>query len=108
MDWILEDNVVDGLFFCAPLTGRRGGHTPFVQAGAETSDTGAEVWVMLWEYGFVDRLLPAVKSLYSCSEVLCTCRRLGGLENGLPHNLSPMKAVLSEAAGLTVTFLRRI
>jgi len=28
--------------FCATLTGRRGGHTPFVQAGAETSDTGAE------------------------------------------------------------------
>jgi len=34
--------VVDGLFFCTTLTGRRGGHTPFVQAGAETSDTGAE------------------------------------------------------------------
>ena len=34
--------MVDGLFFCATLTGRRGGHTPFVQAGAETSNTGAE------------------------------------------------------------------
>ena len=34
--------MVDGLF-CATLTGRRGGHTPFVQAGAETPDTGAEV-----------------------------------------------------------------
>jgi len=34
--------MVDGLFFCATLTGRRGGHTPFVQAGAEMSDTGAE------------------------------------------------------------------
>ena len=33
--------MVDGLF-CATLTGRRGGHTPFVQAGAETPDTGAE------------------------------------------------------------------
>jgi len=43
MDWTLEDNMVDGLFFCATLTGRRGGHIPFVQAGAETSDTGAEV-----------------------------------------------------------------
>jgi len=32
--------MVDGLFFCATHTGRRGGHTPFVQA--ETSDTGAE------------------------------------------------------------------
>jgi len=42
MDWTLEDNMVDGLFFCAILTGRRGGHTPFVQTGAETSDTGAE------------------------------------------------------------------
>jgi len=34
--------MVDGLFFCAILTGRRGGHSPFVQAGVETSDTGAE------------------------------------------------------------------
>jgi len=34
--------MVDGLFFCATLTGRRGGHAPFVQAGEETSDTGAE------------------------------------------------------------------
>jgi len=42
MDWTLTDNTVDGLFFCATLTGRRGGHTPFVQAGAETSDIGAE------------------------------------------------------------------
>jgi len=42
MDWTLEDNMVDGLFFCSTLTGRRGGHNPFVHAGAETSDTGAE------------------------------------------------------------------
>jgi len=42
MDWTLEDNMADSLFFCATLTGRRGGHTPFVQAGAETFDTGAE------------------------------------------------------------------
>jgi len=34
--------MVDGLFFFAKRTGRRGAHTPFVQAGAETSDTGAE------------------------------------------------------------------
>jgi len=34
--------MVDGLFICATLTDRRGGHTPFVQAGAETSDNGAE------------------------------------------------------------------
>jgi len=42
MDWRLEDNMEDGLFFCATLTGSRGGHIPFVQAGAETSGTGAE------------------------------------------------------------------
>ena len=42
MDWTLEDDMVDDLLFCAALTGRRGGHTPFVQAGVETSDTGAE------------------------------------------------------------------
>jgi len=30
------------LFFCATLTVRRGGHTPFVQAGVETSDNSAE------------------------------------------------------------------
>jgi len=33
--------MVDGLF-CAKLTDRRGGNTPFMQAGAETPDTGAE------------------------------------------------------------------
>jgi len=42
MDWTLEDNMVDGLFFCATLTGRRGCHIRFVQAGTETSDTSAE------------------------------------------------------------------
>jgi len=42
MDWTLEDNMVNGLFFCATLTGRTGGHTPFVQDGADTSNTGAE------------------------------------------------------------------
>ena len=41
MDWTVEDDMVDGLF-CATLTGCKGGHTPFVQARAETSDTGAE------------------------------------------------------------------
>jgi len=43
MDWTSEDNMDDFLFFCAILTGRRGVHTPFVQAGAETSDVGTEV-----------------------------------------------------------------
>ena len=42
MDWTVEDDMVDGLFFCATVTGRRGGHTSFAQAGAETSNTGAE------------------------------------------------------------------
>jgi len=42
MDWTLGDDMVDGLFFCATVTGRRGGLTPFVQAGAETPGTGAE------------------------------------------------------------------
>ena len=32
MDWTLEDNMVDGLFFCTTLTSRRGGHIPFVEA----------------------------------------------------------------------------
>jgi len=39
----LEFNMVDGLFFCAPHRSRRRGHAPFVQAGVEASDTGAEV-----------------------------------------------------------------
>jgi len=30
MDWTLEGDMVDVFFFCATLTGRRGGHTPFV------------------------------------------------------------------------------
>jgi len=30
------------MFFSATLTGRQGSHTSFVQAGAETTDTGAE------------------------------------------------------------------
>jgi len=42
MEWTVEDNMVDSLFFCTTLTGHRGGHTPFVQAGVETSNTGAE------------------------------------------------------------------
>jgi len=36
----VKDSMVDGLFFCATITGRRGGHTSFVQAGAETPDIG--------------------------------------------------------------------
>jgi len=41
MDWTVEDDVVGGLF-CVTLTGRRGGHTPFVQAGDETTDIVVE------------------------------------------------------------------
>jgi len=40
MDWTFEDNMVNGLFFCATLTGCRGGHTPSVQVGVETTGTG--------------------------------------------------------------------
>jgi len=34
--------MVDGLFFCAKLTSRRGGLIQYVQARAETSGTGTE------------------------------------------------------------------
>jgi len=43
MDWTLEDNVVNGVIFCATLTGRRSDHTPFVQTRAETSDISVEL-----------------------------------------------------------------
>jgi len=42
VDWILKDNMVSCLIFCATLTSRRSGYTPFVQTGAESSETGAE------------------------------------------------------------------
>jgi len=61
MDLTLEDNMVDGLFFCATLTGRRGGHVPFVQAGAETSDTG---FFSLSTYNSSTPLVSASSSLY--------------------------------------------
>jgi len=50
--------MVDGLFFCAILTGRRGGHTPFVQAEAETSDTSAEVVKPDQTQAVLGRLIP--------------------------------------------------
>jgi len=43
MDWTLEDNMVDSLFFCTIITGCRGSHSPFIQAGAEMVNTGAKV-----------------------------------------------------------------
>ena len=62
--WTLEGVMVDGLFFCTTLTGSRGGHTPFVQARAETSDTGAEAVKpdpgSSWEGG-----------IYRCLELKC-------------------------------------
>jgi len=42
MDWTLEDNTSDGLFFCATLISGKGGHLPFTHASAGASDTGAE------------------------------------------------------------------
>jgi len=38
MDWTLEDNMVDGFFFCITLTSLRTGNTPSAQRGAEASD----------------------------------------------------------------------
>jgi len=37
-----EDNMVNGLIFYVTLTNRINGHTPFMQTGAETSDTRTE------------------------------------------------------------------
>jgi len=39
---LLAATLANGLLICATLTSLRGGHIPFVQAGAVTSDTGAE------------------------------------------------------------------
>ena len=40
--WTLED-MVGAMIFCTTLASRRSGHTPLAEAGAETSDIGAEV-----------------------------------------------------------------
>ena len=42
IDWIVKDNMVNGLFLCVPLTIRRRGNIPFIWARAETTNTGAE------------------------------------------------------------------
>jgi len=42
IDWPVKDKMFNGLFLCTTLTSRKRGHIPFVEAGAETSDTGAE------------------------------------------------------------------
>ena len=74
MDWIVEDDMVDGLF-CATLTCHRGGHTTFVQAGAETSGTSAEAIEpdpgSSWEGHF--------GGVYWCPELKC------GVLWGFPH-----------------------
>jgi len=60
MDWTLQDNTVDDLFFCATLTVRRGGYIPLVQAGAEASDTSAKAVKphCSWEGDFCRRWVP--------------------------------------------------
>jgi len=56
--------MVDGLFFCTTLTGRRRGHTPSVQTEKETSDTSAEAVELgprcCWE-GHSDRVVSGVR-----------------------------------------------
>ena len=47
-----------GLFFCATLTSCRVGHTPFVQAGAKTSDTGVEA--VKPDHAVLGRVIPGV------------------------------------------------
>ena len=82
MDWTLRDNVVDGLFFCATLTDRRGGPVPFVQAGGERSDTGAEAVkpdpAFSWE-GHSEEVGASVgdESTESCRVVRPPCIALG-------------------------------
>ena len=79
MDWTLEDDMVNGLLFCATLIDRRGSHTPFVQAGAEMSDTGVEAVKpdpgSPWE-GHSEKVFTSIwnKSAESCGVVcpLCT------------------------------------
>ena len=66
------EDMVDGLFFCATLTGRRGGHAPVVQARTETSDTGAEPVkpdpCCSWE-GHCEGWVPGGESAESCGVV---------------------------------------
>ena len=83
MDWTLEDNVVNGLFFCATLTGRRGGHTPFVQAGVETSNTSAEVVKLDPGFSWEDHL--GVDG--------CRCRPFSGCPS-IPHSIGNPPTVL--------------
>ena len=62
--------MVDGLLFCARLTGRRGGHTPFVQAGAESSSDELAVpsCPLLCLQGQVAKL---ASGLFYCWSLLC-------------------------------------
>ena len=90
MDWTLEDHMADGLFFCTTLTGRRGEHTPFVRAGTEMSDLGANAvtpgpccswgviqggwvpvsWVKVLSLLRLSNHSPPYHTLKSCIEVL--------------------------------------
>jgi len=42
MDWTFENNMVEGFLFCANFTNQGRRYHAFVQAGAETFDTGVE------------------------------------------------------------------
>jgi len=57
MDWTLVNNMANGLFFCATLTGHRGGHTRFLQTGVEMSNTGAEA--VKADQAVLGKLIPA-------------------------------------------------
>ena len=85
MDWTLEDDMVDGLCFCATLTGRRKGHTPFVQAGAETTDTGAEACSRT--QALLGRVIPGVCVPVSGIKV----RSLVGLSARVPLMIRPLR-----------------
>jgi len=42
LNWRMKANMVNGLLFYTTVTSRRWRHTPLMQAGAETFNTGAE------------------------------------------------------------------
>jgi len=90
MDWTLKDNMVHGLLFCSTLTGRSGGHTLFVQAGAEMSDTGAEAVKpdpgSSWE-GHSRRVVAGVgdDSAESCRVVLVQTLRIPSVIRPVHH-----------------------
>jgi len=70
--------MVDGLFSCATLTGRRNRPYPFVWAGVETSDTGAEAVKpdpgSSWEGQRAEYSQRTGCAVLFCVKVLCTFR----------------------------------